>query len=148
MRITTPESDAKLRPHAATLEGMPRTGTPRTDMPRATSVAGMLIGERAHRFHFFDPKEVDYLQVDGNYVIIHVGDDCFITRATLKHLSQELTGTFVLIDRSRLINLRRIDYVERLESGRFAFKLRSGQQLISSRQRASRSSKLLHSGLR
>jgi DNA-binding LytR/AlgR family response regulator len=77
-----------------------------------------------------------------------VGDDCFITRATLKRLSQELTGTFVLIDRSRLINLRRIDYVERLESGRFAFKLRSGQQLISSRQRASRISKLLHSGLR
>ena len=108
-----------------------------------------LIGERAHRFHFLDPATVDYLEVDGNYVTIHVGDDRFLTRATLKHLSMLLEPSdFVRIDRSLLVNLRQVEYVERLEGGQFSFKLRRGRQLKSSRERASRIVKLLRGAVR
>lgn len=108
-----------------------------------------LIGERAHRFHFLDVREVDYLQVNGNYVTIHVGEDRYLTRATLKHLSDVLAPyDFVRIDRSALINLQQVDYVERLKSGQFAFQLRHGQHLISSRQRSVAIVRLLRGGVR
>jgi len=108
-----------------------------------------LIGERAHRFHFVDATTVDYLEVDGNYVTIHVGEDRFLTRATLKHLSTLLASSdFLRIDRSLLVNLHQVEYVERLEGGQFVFKLRHGQQLRSSRERASRIVKLLRGAVR
>jgi two-component system, LytTR family, response regulator len=109
----------------------------------------LLIGERAHRFHFLETRSVDYLEVDGNYVTIHVGNDRFLTRATLKQLSEVLAPhDFVRIDRSCLVNLRRVDYVERLERGQFAFTLRHGQRLVSSRERATRMLQLLRGPLR
>lgn len=108
-----------------------------------------LIGERAHRFHFLETHAVDYLQVDGNYVTIHVGDDRYVTRSTLKHLSDVLSPyDFLRIDRSVLLNLRQVDYVERLESGQFSFHLRRGQQLVSSRERSGAIVRLLRSGVR
>ena len=108
----------------------------------------LLIGERARRFHFLQPQTVDYLEVAGNYVTIHVGETAFITRATLKRLAQLLAADFIRIDRSRLLNIRRIEYVERLESGRLLFKLIDGHQLLSSRERAAHISKMLHGGVR
>lgn len=108
-----------------------------------------LIGERAHRFHFLDVHAVDYLQVDGNYVTINVGDDRYVTRSTLKHLSDVLSPyDFLRIDRSVLLNLRQVDYVERLESGQFSFHLRRGTQLVSSRERSGAIVRLLRSGVR
>jgi len=108
-----------------------------------------LIGERAHRFHFLPMPSIDYLQVDGNYVTIHVGDERYLTRATLKYLSDALAPfDFVRIGRAVLINLQQVEYVERLETGRFAFQLRSGHCLISNRERRGAISRLLRSGVR
>jgi two-component system LytT family response regulator len=118
-------------------------------MTRWTLRSPRLIGERAHRFHFLDTDAVDYLQVDGNYVTIHVGDDCYLTRSTLKHLSEVLAPyDFIRIDRSVLLNLRQVEYIERLESGQFSFQLRRGQQLVSNRERSGAIVRLLRSGVR
>jgi two-component system LytT family response regulator len=119
--------------------------------PTRAVVGGVarLIGERAHRFYFLDAHTVDYLEVDGNYVTIHVGDEQFLTRATLKHLAGLLTPyDFCRIDRSLLVNLRQVDYVERLASGQIAFRLRHGQELKSSRERAGEIARMLRSGVR
>lgn len=107
-----------------------------------------LIGERAHRFHFLDTSSIDYLQVDGNYVTIHVGEDRYLTRATLKYLSDVLTPyDFMRIERSLLINLRQVDHIERLESGRFGFQLHCGRYLVSNRERSGAILRLLRSGV-
>lgn len=108
-----------------------------------------LIGERGHRFHFLPTPSIDYLQVDGNYVTIHVGDDRYLARATLKYLSDVLAPfDYVRIDRSVLINLQQVEYIERLEGGRFAFQLRRGHYLVSNRERRGAISRLLRSGVR
>lgn len=109
----------------------------------------LLVGERAHRFHFLEIDTVDYLEVGGNYVTIHVGAERFLTRATLKQLAALLApADFVRIDRSSVVNLRRVAYVEREEGGRFAFTLRSGRQLVSSRERTGEILRLLKNPLR
>jgi two-component system LytT family response regulator len=116
--------------------------------PRPSLRSPRLIGERAHRFHFLDTSSIDYLQVDGNYVTIHIGEDRYLTRATLKYLSDVLTPyDFMRIDRSLLINLRQVDSIERLESGRFGFQLHCGRYLVSNRERSGAILRLLRSGV-
>jgi DNA-binding LytR/AlgR family response regulator len=82
-------------------------------------------------------------------VVIHAGEDRFLTRTTLKHLCSVLPPReFIRIDRSLLVNLRRVDYVERLENGRFSFSMRQGKhQVMSSRERSPAILRLLRSGL-
>lgn len=109
----------------------------------------LLIGERGHRFYFLPALSIDYLQVDGNYVTIRVGDDRYLARATLKHLSDVLAPfDFMRIDRSVMINLQQVEYIERIENGRFAFQLRRGHYLVSNRERRGAISRLLRSGVR
>jgi two-component system LytT family response regulator len=132
-RAVTPAHDAQTRSFAIVRRGGDR----------------LLVGERAHRFHFLELHSVDYLEIDGNYVTIHVGGDRFLMRATLKLLAELLAPyDFIRIDRSCVLNLRRVAYVERLESGQFEFALRGGERLLSSRERASDILEILRSPLR
>ena len=115
----------------------------------ARGVAPYIVGEKGHRIYFLDPALVDYLAVDGNYVIIHLGDDEYLTRATMKHVCRVLEAyDFVRIERSLLVNVRRVAHVERLERGKFVFVLRGGRRLTSSRERSSRLRQLLFTPLR
>jgi two-component system LytT family response regulator len=93
-----------------------------------------LVGERAQRLYFLEVANVDYIESDGNYVIIHCGEERYISRNTLKHLSAALAPLgFLRIEKSLLINVRRIAYAERIGQGEFAFTMRGGQRLVSSR---------------
>ena len=73
----------------------------------------------------------------GNYVVAHVGTNEFLARATLKRIATRLAPLgFVQIERSVMINLRQVSYVERHDRGQFCFVMRSGARLISSRERS------------
>jgi DNA-binding LytR/AlgR family response regulator len=96
-----------------------------------------IIGETCGRIYFLDAHEVDYLASAGNYVVAHVGANEYLARATLKCMSARLAPLgFVQIERSLLINLRRVAYVERQERGQFCFVMRGGTRLVSSRERS------------
>jgi DNA-binding LytR/AlgR family response regulator len=129
-----------------------RTTEPQTDADARSARANddrLLVGERNHRFHFLEARAIDFMEVSGNYVTIHVGDERFLARTTLKRLSSQLSASdFIRVDRSCLVNLRRVEYVERLEGGQFAFVLRRGQRIVSSRERAGGILKLLRSAVR
>ena len=93
-----------------------------------------LVGERGQRFYFLDVETIDYIVADGNYVIIHCAGERYISRNTVKHLSTTLRlHSFVRIERSVLLNLQRVDFVERLGQGEFCFVLRNGERLRSGR---------------
>jgi two-component system LytT family response regulator len=99
----------------------------------ATSQA-RLVGERAQRFYFLDVETIDYIVADGNYVIIHCAGERYISRNTVKHLATTLRlHGFVRIERSVLLNLQRVAFVERLGQGEFCFVLRNGERLRSGR---------------
>lgn len=110
------------------------TASERGQPPRLATPQSRLVGERAHRLYFLDVPTIDYIESDGNYVIIHSGEDRYISRNTLKYLGAALASAgFLRIEKSLLINVRRIAYAERIGQGEFAFTLRSGQRLVSSR---------------
>ena len=94
---------------------------------------GQIIGEKARRLYFIDLKTIDYVESEANYVALHVEDERYLARNTLKHLAATLGPLgFVRIERSLLINLRRVAFAERVDRGAFAFTLRNGQRLVSS----------------
>jgi len=104
--------------------------------PHAGAWPPQIIGEKSGRIYFLDPQEVEYLASAGNYVVAHIGGNEFLARATLKRISARLAPLgFVQIERSLLVNLRRVAHVERYQRGQFCFVMRSGARLVSSRER-------------
>jgi two-component system LytT family response regulator len=107
------------------------------ERPSAPALAAappqQIAAERTHRLYFLEPESIDYIESEANYVAIHVGEERYLARNTLKHLTDVLAPLgFVRIERSLLLNLRRVAFAERLERGSFAFILRSGRRLVSS----------------
>lgn len=95
--------------------------------------SGQIIGEKSRRLYFIDVKKIDYVESEANYVALHVEDERYLARNTMKHLAVALGPMgFVRIERSLLINLRRVAFAERIDRGAFAFTLRNGRRLISS----------------
>jgi two-component system LytT family response regulator len=96
-----------------------------------------IIGERSGRIYFLEAHEVEYLASAGNYVVAHAGTHEYLARATLKDMSARLAALgFVQIERSLLVNLRRVAWVERRDRGQFCFVMRGGARLVSSRERS------------
>jgi two-component system, LytTR family, response regulator len=92
-----------------------------------------LVGERQRKLYPLDPKSIDYIEADGNYVTLRAGKVEYLSRDSIKHLSTELAELgFVRITRSLLVNAAAVLYAERAGHGIFALTLTSGACLHSS----------------
>jgi two-component system LytT family response regulator len=99
---------------------------------RAPGSPTRLLAEKSRRLHFIEPSLIECIEADGNYVVVHTDTERFIARSTLKHLSVTLGPLgFLRIERSLLINLPRVAFIERLGGGCYAFTLPSGRRLVS-----------------
>jgi DNA-binding LytR/AlgR family response regulator len=100
-----------------------------------TGAAGqrhLLAGERERRLYLLPPNKIDYIESYGNYVKIWSGAAAYISRDRIKELAARLADAdFVRIERSLLLNLHCVSYIERLSHGMFAFTLNSGVRLES-----------------
>jgi two-component system LytT family response regulator len=94
----------------------------------------LLVGERQHRLYPLDVEKIEYVEADGNYVTIRVGNSEYISRDSIKHLAADLADFgFIRIDRSILLNIRAVQFAEPAGHGTLAFTLSSGACLHSSR---------------
>lgn len=92
-----------------------------------------LVGQRANRFYLLGSSTIEYIEVDGNYLLLYSGEERYITRNTLKDMEAALTPYgFMRIARSVLLNLQRVAFIEKLTGGDFAFELRNGRRFSSS----------------
>jgi two-component system LytT family response regulator len=116
-------------------------GLPRSTPQSAWTPAGertvpaaprLLAAERERRLYLLDPEKVDYIESYGNYVRIWSGDVAHISRECVKELAILLAPCgFVRVQRSKLINLRAVSYIERPGHGLFVFVLTCGTRLES-----------------
>lgn len=101
-------------------------------LPPADATA-VLIGEREHRLYPLEPRNIDYIESDGNYVTFRTATSAYISRDSIKRLATALKSRgFFRIERSLLLNVRAISYAEPLGRASFAFTLTSGRCLRSS----------------
>jgi two-component system, LytTR family, response regulator len=92
-----------------------------------------LVGERMRKLYPLEPKSIDYIEADGNYVTLRVGQVEYLSRDSVKRLSVQLGPLgFVRIGRSLLLNAAAICYAEVAGHGSFALTLTSGACLHSS----------------
>ena len=92
-----------------------------------------LVGQRQRRLYPLDPKSIDYIEADGNYVTLHAGKAEYLSRDSIKHLSVQLAEVdFIRIARSLLVNAAAVLYAEVAGHGTFALTLASGVCLHSS----------------
>jgi len=91
-----------------------------------------LVGERERRLYLLDPDKVDYIEAYGNYVRICAGPESYISRDRVKELAVRLAPAgFLRIERSTLVNVRAVAYIERLGHGMYSFTLTNGTCLES-----------------
>jgi two-component system, LytTR family, response regulator len=92
-----------------------------------------LVGERLRRLYPLDPRSVDYIEADGNYVTLRVGKEEYLSRDSIKRLALQLADFgFIRIERSLLVNATAVAYAEMARHGTFVFTLSSGVCLHSS----------------
>jgi two-component system LytT family response regulator len=92
-----------------------------------------LVGERQRKLYPLDPKSIDYIEADGNYVTLRAGKAEYLSRDSIKRLSMQLAAVgFVRIARSLLVNAAAVLYAEVAGHGTFALTLTSGVCLHSS----------------
>jgi two-component system LytT family response regulator len=92
-----------------------------------------LVGERQHRLYPLELSKIDYIESDGNYVTIRSAGAEYLSRDSIKRLSVVLADHgFVRIERSLLVNVAAVSYVELAGHGAYAFTLACGACLHSS----------------
>jgi two-component system LytT family response regulator len=92
-----------------------------------------LVGERQRRLYPLDPKSIDYIEADGNYVTLRAGKVEYLSRDSIKRLAMQLADFgFIRIERSLLVNAAAVSYAEVAGHGTFALTLFSGVCLHSS----------------
>jgi two-component system LytT family response regulator len=92
-----------------------------------------LVGERLRRLYPLDPRSIDYIEADGNYVTLRAGKEEYLSRDSIKRLALHLAELgFIRIERSLLVNATAIAYAEVSGHGTFSLTLHSGVCLRSS----------------
>ncbi len=108
--------------------------------PRAGGAAshiGRFAVRSDGRVRFVPAVDVDWIEADGNYMVLHVGDAQHRLRASLAGLTEGLDPkVFVRIHRSVIVNVERIREVQPWFGGDYVAILKTGAKLRVSRLRA------------
>jgi two-component system, LytTR family, response regulator len=93
---------------------------------------------------FIRATDLDWAEVDGSTVRLHVGRDTHIIREAMGDFEQRVSGRrFLRIHRSRLVNLDRVKEVQPWFKGDFVLILHDGTRLVSGRTYRDRVRELL-----
>jgi two-component system, LytTR family, response regulator len=92
----------------------------------------VLIAEREQRLYPVQPQRIHYVESAGNYVKFHVDKCEYIARGSMKRHEVILgRAGFVRIERTLLLNILAISFVETAGQGAFTFTLSNGVRLHS-----------------
>jgi two-component system LytT family response regulator len=82
-----------------------------------------------------DVKDIDYIEAEDYYVLLHAGAKSVLYRESMRDLEALLPSSFVRIHRSTIVNVERIVELRTLGSGEHRVILRGGVELGVSRTR-------------
>ena len=106
-----------------------RTGRP----PQSTESARLLI-KSGGRVSFVDVDQIDWVEAEGNYVRLHVGDQVHMLRETMNRLIERIGAQrFFRIHRSRIVNITRVKELLIAGGGEYHVVLWNGTKIGLSR---------------
>lgn len=104
---------------------------------RATYITRFAVREDG-RVRYVAANDVDWIEADGNYIALHVGDARHRIRAALREVIADLDPRrFVRAHRSTIVNIERIRELQPWFGGDYVAIMCTGVRLKVSRQRVS-----------
>lgn len=101
---------------------------------RAGHAPDRLVVKCNGRILLLPTARIEWIEAQGDYVLLHVGKDSFLIRETLQSLESRLSRRkFVRIHRSSIVNLDFVNEFRSIWSGDYAVFLRSGTRLTLTR---------------
>ena len=85
------------------------------------------------RVVFIEVRQVDWVEAEGNYVRLHVGEESHLIRDTMHAVEARLGSQFVRIHRSRIANTDKVQELRIASNGEYEIVLRTGRTLRVSR---------------
>lgn len=93
-----------------------------------------LVVRSGPRMVIVDLRQVDWVQAEGNYVRLHVGEESHLIRDTMHAVEARLgSARFVRIHRSRIANIDKVREVRVTHGGEHEVVLHTGRALRVSR---------------
>lgn len=98
-----------------------------------------LVVRKLNREFILDLGEVDRLEADGNYVVIHAGGQSYRLRESLEGLAKRLDEQrFARVHRAHVVNIDRIREIQPWDNGDYRIVLKDGSFVNFSRRYRSR----------
>ena len=93
----------------------------------------LVRGARVARF--ITPGEIDWIEADRNYLVLHCGSQEHLVRATLETFAARLDpAEFARVNRSTVVNLDRVRELQLASHGEYRLVLMNGHELTWSRR--------------
>ncbi len=115
------------------LAGVPLSASP-APLPMPLSVCNRLMVKSGGRIVFLRAEEIDWIEAQGDYVCLHVGEKKYLLRGKIGGIEMSFAPErFVRIHRSTLVAIDRIREFQPLLYGEYAVTLVEGTRLTMSR---------------
>jgi hypothetical protein len=123
-------------------DGLPPTPLslePAVTLPEAATLRTRLLVRKRNREFILDADDIDHLQADGNYVVVHAGRESYRLRDSLDGLARRLgEGRFARVHRAHVVNIDRILEIQPWDHGDYRIVLKDGRFVNFSRRYRSR----------
>jgi two-component system LytT family response regulator len=104
--------------------------------PERAAPAQRFLVKLGNRTSIIAADEIDWIEAQGYYVMLHVGGAAHLHRQAIRSLEVELDPrAFARIDRSVIVNLARVRELRRRSDGGWVVRLADGTELAVSRRR-------------
>lgn len=101
---------------------------------RSAALPDRLVIKTDKRMLLMPVDEIDWVEADDNYVVLHAGKENHLQRETLSAMAERLPAEkFVRISRSTIVNIDRIKELQPLFHGEYAVILKNGTRLTLTR---------------
>ena len=136
---TADRFNAALERARARLGGAGRSQRAEIDALLESVAARMAVPERLtirsrNGIQFVPVADMDWLEADRNYTVLHLGAQAWRIRETISELEDQLGAAgFVRVHRSIIVNVDRIFRLEPWAHGEYVIVLRNGTKVISGR---------------
>jgi len=110
----------------------------------ANAPLGRLIVRKRNREFILDAGDIDRIEADGNYVVIHAAGESYRLRDSLEGLAGRLgEQRFARVHRAHVVNIDRILEIQPWDHGDYRILLKDGSFLNFSRRYRNRLSELI-----
>ncbi len=101
-----------------------------TQIRSGTGKNPRILVKSPDRILFLKAQEIDHIEADGNYLLLHAGKERHMIRDTMNAMETRLANAgFMRISRSAMVNLARIRELQPMAAGEYCVLLLSGARL-------------------